>query len=189
MAINSEKLGLCSWNFWNFLFSMRLSNGEYFKVFKIFDLTWIWWIWLEWSICKMMISPGFTFSFFLNFDIWVVSGVRGQRMTQNNKRFCWLRTISQEPYIISLSFMVHMCKMIISQGFFSIFLNFFFLGQNGGSERAKNCPKRQKIMLCLVFQESYIIWYWSMVHICIRIISVGIFFNFSKFWFFRFLGE
>ena len=48
MAINSESLGLCSWNFWNLLFSMRLSNGEYFKDFKIFYLTWIWWIWLEW---------------------------------------------------------------------------------------------------------------------------------------------
>ena len=38
MAINSESLGLCSWNFWNLLFSMRLSNGEYFKDFKFF--TW-----------------------------------------------------------------------------------------------------------------------------------------------------
>ena len=48
MAIKSEPFRLCSWNFWNFLFSMRQSNGEYFKDFKIFDLTWIWWIWLEW---------------------------------------------------------------------------------------------------------------------------------------------
>ena len=44
----SEALGLCSWNFGNFLFSLRLSNGEYFNDFKIFDLTWICWIWLEW---------------------------------------------------------------------------------------------------------------------------------------------
>ena len=35
--------------FWNFLFSMSLLNGEYFKHFKFFDLTWIWWIRLEWS--------------------------------------------------------------------------------------------------------------------------------------------
>ena len=48
MSIKSEPLGPCSWNFWNFLFSMRLSNGECFKDFKIFDLTWIWRIWLEW---------------------------------------------------------------------------------------------------------------------------------------------
>ena len=48
MTIKSEALGLCSWNFWNFLFSLRISNGEYFNDFKIFDLTLIWWIWLEW---------------------------------------------------------------------------------------------------------------------------------------------
>ena len=47
MAKKSEQLGLCSWNFWNFLFSMRLLKGEYLRDFKIFDLTWIWWIWLE----------------------------------------------------------------------------------------------------------------------------------------------
>ena len=27
--------------FWKLLFSMRLSNGEYFKDFNIFDVTWI----------------------------------------------------------------------------------------------------------------------------------------------------
>ena len=49
LAIKSELLGLSSsWNIWNFLFSMRLSNGEYLKDFKFFDLTWIWWIWQEW---------------------------------------------------------------------------------------------------------------------------------------------
>ena len=54
IVIRSEPLGLCSWNFWNFLFSMRLSNGEYFRDFKIFDLTWIWWIWLEWPYCLLL---------------------------------------------------------------------------------------------------------------------------------------
>ena len=40
MAIKSELLGLCCWKFWNFLFSMRLSNGEYFKDFKFYDFGW-----------------------------------------------------------------------------------------------------------------------------------------------------
>ena len=56
-AIKSESLGLCSWNFWNFLFSMRLSHGEYFKDFKYFDLTWIWSIWLEWPTSIMVTWP------------------------------------------------------------------------------------------------------------------------------------
>ena len=49
MAIKSEPLGLCSWHFWHFGFSMWLLNGAYFKDFKIFDLAWIWRIWLELS--------------------------------------------------------------------------------------------------------------------------------------------
>ena len=56
MAIKSELVGLCSQNFWNFLFSMRLSNGEYFNDFKIFDLTSIWWIWLEWPCFQFTIQ-------------------------------------------------------------------------------------------------------------------------------------
>ena len=38
------------------------------------------------------------------------------------------RSISQEPYIIWSKFLVHLCKMIISPGFFSFFQNFTFLG-------------------------------------------------------------
>ena len=38
MAIKSKPLGLYSLNFWKFLFSMRLLNGEYFKDCKL--LTW-----------------------------------------------------------------------------------------------------------------------------------------------------
>ena len=63
MALKSEQLGLRSWIFWNFLFSMRLSNGEYFKDFKIFDLTWIWWICLEWPLTKMLLKELFIWAF------------------------------------------------------------------------------------------------------------------------------
>ena len=34
MTIKSEMLGLCSWKFWNFLFPMRLSNGESSRILK-----------------------------------------------------------------------------------------------------------------------------------------------------------
>ena len=39
-----------------------------------------------------------------------------------------MRTISQEPYIIWLSFIVHMCKIIVSVGIFFIFSKFLFFG-------------------------------------------------------------
>ena len=45
-----------------------------------------------------------------------------QKTVQNDKKFCLSGFISQEPYIIWSSFMVHICKMIISPGFF--FFNF-----------------------------------------------------------------
>ena len=59
MAMKSEPHGLCSWNFWNFLYSMGLSNGENFKDFKMFDLTWVWWIWLEWPNFKLKLKDHF----------------------------------------------------------------------------------------------------------------------------------
>ena len=69
-------------------------------------------------VCKMIISSG-VFSIFLKILIfWVHRGVKGQKMVQNDKKFCLLHSISQEPYIIWLSFMVQMYKMIISPGVF-----------------------------------------------------------------------
>ena len=46
---------------------------------------------------------------------------------QNDKKFCLSCFISQEPYIIWLSFMVHWCKMMISPGIFSFLI--FLLGK------------------------------------------------------------
>ena len=63
-------------------------------------------------------------------------------MVQNDKKFCPSPSISQEPYIIWLSFMVHMCKMIISLGVLFIFSNVDFLG----CKRAENGPKWQKVL-------------------------------------------
>ena len=69
-------------------------------------------IWLSFVVhkCKLMISPGF---FFQNFDF----SVKGQKMVQNEKRFCLCNSISQEPYIILSSFVVDKCKIRISPGF------------------------------------------------------------------------
>ena len=40
-------------------------------------------------------------------------------------------TISQEPYIISSQFLVHMCKILVSSGDFSFFWNLFFWAVRG----------------------------------------------------------
>ena len=54
---------------------------------------------------------------------WVVSGVKGQKTVQNDKKICPSFLISQEPYITWLPFMVHMCKMIISKKTLSVTLH------------------------------------------------------------------
>ena len=86
---------------------------------------------------------------------WVVMGLKQQKMVQNDKKILLLHTISQEPYIIWLSFMVHMCKMIISPGVFFSFSKFWFSrllggeggrgGEGEGGKMAKNSPKWQKV--------------------------------------------
>ena len=63
---------------------------------------------------KMIISPGSFFHFFKILIFRVVRGMKGQKTVQNDKKFCLLYSMSQEPYIIWLSFIVHICKIIIS---------------------------------------------------------------------------
>ena len=48
-------------------------------------------------ICKMIIPPGifFYFHFFKTLIFWVVSGVKGQKIVQNDKKFC----PSHTPYL------------------------------------------------------------------------------------------
>ena len=67
--------------------------------------------------------------FFQNFDFqdhWEEEVVKGHKMTQNDKNFCLSHSISQEPYIIWLWFLVHVCKMLISPD--NVFQNFYFWG-------------------------------------------------------------
>ena len=78
------------------------------------------------SVKGWYLQAFFHFSKILIFQ--VVSGVKGQKMAQNDKKFCLSHFILQEPYIIWLSFMVHLCKMMISPGLLSFFQNFDFLG-------------------------------------------------------------
>ena len=67
---------------------------------------------------KMMIYPQ-GFFIFSKFCFWVFA------LVVEWKKFCLLCFISQKPYIIWLSFMVHLCKvMISSEVFFSFFQNF-----------------------------------------------------------------
>ena len=92
----------------------------------------------------MIIPPGNFFNFS---KFWYYKSSRGVARTENGLKmtikFCLLYLIFQELYIIWSSFIVHMCKRIVSSGisFFLFLLNIWFSGSYGG--------KRKKNYLCL----------------------------------------
>ena len=51
------------------------------------------------QLCKIMIFPG-AFFFKKKTDFFIFRGVKGQKIAQNGKKICFLRFISEEPYII-----------------------------------------------------------------------------------------
>ena len=72
----------------------------------------------------------------------VVIGVKEQKTVQNDKVLS-VALHTQEPYIIWLSFIVHMCKIIISPGVYFIFSKFWFSGLLGGGGGVKGQKKFQ----------------------------------------------
>ena len=86
-------------------------------------------------------------------------GEKGRKMVINDKKFCLFCSMSQELYVIRLSFMVlvHIFKMIISPGFFSCFQNFDFPGCYWGFTK-----KLSKMTKKIVWDTPYLrnhTWY------------------------------
>ena len=111
-------------------------------------------IWLLFMahMCKMIISPGMVFIFSKFWFFGLVGSKRTKKKVQNDKKFCPSHSISQEPYIIWLSFMVHMCKIIISPDSFFIFSKFWFFGLLGGLK----CKKWSKMTKHSVHDAPYL---------------------------------
>ena len=126
-------------------------------------------------MCKMIISP-WAFSIFSKFWFGGLLGcVKEQKIAQNDKTFCLLCSISQEPYIMWLSFVVHKCKMI-SPGIFYITFSKFWFGLLWGSKGEKWPKMLKKPVLGTIHHIS-----WFMVHMCKRTIPPGVFCIFSNF--------
>ena len=103
------------------------------------------------------------------------------------RKICLSCSISQEPYILWLSFVLHKCIMSTSCGIFSIFPKFWFSRLVGKGEKIAQNDKKC-CLLHLISQELYITWPSLVVHKCKMVISPGIFLLYSKFWFFGLLG-
>ena len=104
-------------------------------------------------------------------------------MAQNDKKFCLLHFISQEPYIMWLSFMLlhlwYSCVKWHIQEFFSFFQSFDFWDCYGG-KRTKNSPKWQNSVCCAWYLKnntSYNCYLW---YTCVKW-YLQVFFCFSKF--------
>ena len=82
------------------------------------------------------------------------------------KNFCLLCSISQEPYILRFSFMVQICKMIISPSiFFYFFQNFGFVSRGVKGQKIVQNDKK----ICLLYsisQESCILWLSFVIQEC-----------------------
>ena len=116
-----------------------ICHAPYLRNSRAYDHV-FWYTGLKWWYLQVF------FQLFKILIFGVVVGVRWQKMVQNDKKFCLSHFISQEPYIIWLSSMVHMCKMIISPGIFFSFLKFWVFGLLGGLKGQKNGPNWQKIL-------------------------------------------
>ena len=129
-------------------------------------------MWLSFIVhmCKMIITPG---SFFIFFKILIFWVVKGKKTVQNDKKFFPLHSMSQEQYIIWLSFMIHVCKMIISSGVFLYFHNLIFWVHRGvkGQKTVQNDKKF--CLLHSISQKRYIIWLSFMVQMWKMTISPG----------------
>ena len=115
----------------------------------------------------------FHFSKILIFGL--LGGYKGKKWSRMTKN-CLLDSISQEPYIIWLLFMLQMCKMIISPGtFFNVKILIFYIVK--GLKEQKMAQMAKISVHCTLYFRNHIsyglhLWYTCMYK---RIISPFIF--------------
>ena len=135
---------------------MVQNDKKFFLLCSISQEPYILWLSFIGQMCKMVISPGVFFKFKI-LIFRVVSGLKGQKLAQNDKKFCLSHSVSQEPFIIWLWFLVHMYKMMILPAIFFIFQNFDFWGFYGGksAKAVLKLPVSVCFALCLRNCRSY----------------------------------
>ena len=118
----------------------------YFRNHMSYDLH----LWYTVMFKRVIFPRIFFFIFFQNFDFWVV---KAQKMALNDRQFCQSHSVSQEPYIVWLWFLVHMCKWWYLQQIFSFFKILIFWVFRG-DKRSKKWPKITNLsMFCSISQE------------------------------------
>ena len=128
------------------------------------------WSWFLVHLCKMMISLGvFFFFIYINFHFsdcyWVK---RAKKWTKMTKKFCRLYFKSHKTYIIWLSFMVHLCKMMISPGAFFHFFKILIFWVVRRVKGQKNSPKRQKTLSFALYLRNHTSYDLDLWYACVK---------------------
>ena len=97
----------------------------------------------------------------------VVSGVKWQKMAQNHKIFWLLHFISLKPYIIWLSFMVHLCKMMMSPGVVVIFKKIVIFWLVRGV-KGQNITRKDKKFCCTSYLRNHTSYYCHLCYACVK---------------------
>ena len=135
-----------------------------------------------------MISAGVFFSCSKFWFFGLLGGWKGKKWAKMTKKFCLSRSISQEPYIIWLSFMVQMCKMIIFPAVFFIFYKFWFFRLLGGWKGKKWPLSVAPYLIITVTYYGHLIFIYG-TYVCTKRLYLQAFFKFfSKFWYLESLG-
>ena len=107
-----------------------------------------------WYSCvKWWYLPVFFFHFLIFSFFGTVrrgGGSKGKKYPKMTKKICLFYLISQEPYVIWFSFMVHLCKMMISLRVFFHFFKIFILWvvKGGGGVKGQKLIQNEKKSVC-----------------------------------------
>ena len=108
-----------------------------------------------WFSFMVLMYKWYLLEFFSFFSKFWLSGLLGQKIAQNDKKLCLLCLISQEPYVMWSSFVVHKCKMIISPVVFFYFfkiLIFWVLRRVKGQKWRK---MTKNVVLCILYLRNH----------------------------------
>ena len=123
-------------------------------------------------LCKMIILPGIFFSFSKVWFFRLLGGCKCKKMVQNDKKLCPLRLMYQEPCIIWLSFLLRMCKKIISSGVFHCFKILIFWVVRGVKRPKKKKKKQFKMTKNFVHRALYLrnhsSYDWYLWYTCVK---------------------
>ena len=100
-------------------------------------------------------------------------------MVQNDKKLCLLHFISQEPCIMWLLSLVHICKMIISSGVLFIFPKFWFSRSIGGQKGKKWSRMTKNYVCCTPYLRNHTSYDCHLWCKCVKLYLQVFFFYFK----------